>query len=480
MRYIFTFVNTIILSVLYIIFTKYWYLSVEYSTLCSMSNFEKYALKKPQVLLPNGTIDLSKWSVIACDQFTQDKQYWQKVSAFVKDAPSTLHVILPEVYLDELSESEKTTRTEKIHRTMQSYIEQSIFTAVHSFIYLERKTAYQRTRKGLIACIDLERYDWNPAASSEIRATEATILDRIPPRMHIREGAALELPHIMLLIDDKDRLLIEKTGEAVKRSEHTPIYDFPLMMNSGHLRGWAVPDTLEADMLSALETLQKQNTSADGTSFLFAVGDGNHSLATAKTVWKNMKKQAGGTALSNGAFSIPAALENNPLRYALVELVNIYDKGLTFEPVHRVLFNTDCTEVLDFVRSKLGGTITSFANRSELQKAVESRQTSFGFISEDTLFCLESDLDCLGVSALQPVLDEFIAAKKIKIDYIHGADETFSLAKKPNTVSILCPPIAKENFFSTIVKTGSLPRKSFSMGEASEKRFYLECRKLSR
>lgn len=445
-----------------------------------MCGFDKYALQKPHVLLPNGNVDLSKWSVIACDQFTQDKDYWQKVSALVKDAPSTLHLILPEVYLDELSESEKAERTEKIHRTMQAYMRRSIFTACNSFIYLERRTAYNRVRKGLIACIDLEHYDWNPTADTEIRATEATILERIPPRMHIRDGAALELPHIMLLIDDKDRLLIEKTGDAVKRSERTPIYDFPLMMNSGHLTGWAVPKEAESDMLTALERLQKQNTSADGTFFLFAVGDGNHSLATAKTVWENMKKQAGGVALSNGSISIPAALENNPLRYALVELVNIYDKGLTFEPVHRVLFNTDCTEVLDFVRSKLGGTITRLSTQTEVQKTVEESKSSFGFISGDKLFCLKTDLNCLGVSVLQPVLDEFIAAKKIKIDYIHGADETFSLAKKQNTVSILCPPIAKDNFFSTIIKTGALPRKSFSMGEASEKRFYLECRKLTK
>ncbi len=435
-----------------------------------MSTFDEFGLRVPEVLLPKDK-DLSSWSVIACDQYTQDESYWQKVSEAVGSKPSALNLILPEVYL---SASDKDERISKIKSEMKNYLANGVFdNPEKQFIYIERKTEFGRVRHGLIAAVDLENYEWQPMSKALIRATEATIPSRIPPRKQIRNGAALESPHIMLLVNDPEHSLVEETGTLAKQS--SPLYDGDLMLGAGHITGWAVSsDKLLGHVHEALCQLKNNNTDKDGKSFLFAVGDGNHSLATAKAVWDEYKSQTG--------------LADSPVRYALVEIVNIYDTGLTFEPIHRVLFDCDVHKLLSHLCSSFDiseqDKVVDVLSETELEEMVKSSRNYFGFVfagENGRLYykCLKTNITSLAVSCLQPALDKFLEQNtKSSIDYIHGSDEVFRLGAKEGAVSVLLPPIAKDAFFATIQKTGPLPRKSFSMGEASEKRFYLECRRL--
>ena len=444
-----------------------------------MKNLEQFGVKVPEILLP-AKIDLSKWSVIACDQYTQDLDYWKKAEATAAGQPSTLNLILPEVYL---GSPDKPERIKKIRQTMKEYLEGDVFAAPRScMIYLERKTAFGRTRRGLVAQIDLETYEWKPFSKANIRATEATIVERIPPRMEIRRGAPLELPHIMLLVDDKDDLLVGGAGAAVKNK--TPVYDGELMCNGGSITGWAVESDAEiAGVSDAIAKIAEKNRAADGSTFLFAVGDGNHSLATAKAVWDEYKEKlvAGGAG--------DAELAACPVRYALVEIVNIYDTGLTFEPIHRVIFNANVEGLIKHLAQKLDGSVSEVAGASELDAAVKASWADFGFAYRENgngaqkYVLLKTEIKELAVARLQPEIDAFLkeatgSGASPEIDYIHGSEETLKLGERENAVGILLPPIAKDSFFETINGRGPLPRKSFSMGEADEKRFYLECRKL--
>lgn len=443
-----------------------------------MKKIEEFGLSVPEILLPKN-IDVKSWSVIACDQYTQDLDYWKKAEAAASGKPSTLNLILPEVYLNS---PDKPARIEKIRKTMSEYIEGSVFDAPRNcMIYLERTTAFGRTRKGLIAQIDLETYEWKPFSKANIRATEATIVERIPPRMEIRRGAPLELPHIMLLVNDKDDLLVGGTGNAVKSK--TPVYDGELMCNGGSIKGWAVESENEiAGVTEAVSKIAEKNRAADGSTFLFAVGDGNHSLATAKAVWDEYKEKL----LAEGADE--AGLRECPVRYALVEIVNIYDKGLTFEPIHRVIFDCDVEGLIKTLAEKLDGTVNEVTGAAELDAAVKASWADFGFAYKadgvQKYILLKTGIKELAVARLQPEIDEFLKSanaaggKKSEIDYIHGSEEVLKLGERDNAVGILLPPIAKDSFFETINGRGPLPRKSFSMGEADEKRFYLECRRL--
>ncbi len=443
-----------------------------------MKKIEDFGLSIPEILLPKN-IDVSSWSVIACDQYTQDLDYWKKAEACAAGKPSTLNLILPEVYLNS---PDKPERIEKIRKTMKEYIDGGIFdTAKNCLIYIERKTAFGRIRKGLVAQIDLETYEWKPFSKANIRATEATIVERIPPRMEIRRGAPLELPHIMLLVDDKDDLLVGGTGNKVKSK--APLYDGSLMCNGGSITGWAVESENEiADVTEAISKIADKNRAADGSTFLFAVGDGNHSLATAKAVWDEYKEKL----TAQGADE--AALKACSVRYALVEIVNIYDTGLTFEPIHRVIFGADVEGLISHLAEKLGGTVSEVSGAAELDAAVKASWADFGFAyreggnGKQKYVLLKTGIKELAVARLQPEIDAFLkgasGSEKPEIDYIHGSDETLKLGERENAVGILLPPIAKDSFFETINGRGPLPRKSFSMGEADEKRFYLECRKL--
>ncbi|MBP3449077.1 MAG: DUF1015 domain-containing protein [Spirochaetaceae bacterium] len=452
-----------------------------------MNLLETYGLKIPQILLPKDKANLKKWSVIACDQYTQDKDYWKKVEQEVADFPSTLKITLPEVYL---GDSDKQDRINNINKTMKEYLSNNIFSSpVEAMIYIERTTGYGRMRKGLVTAIDLETYDWKPFSTALIRATEATILDRIPPRMEIRRDAPIELPHIMLLVNDSEKSLVEKTGELAKSK--SALYDTDLMMNSGHITGWQVSDKDEiANVENALNQIAKKQTQKDDSIFMFAVGDGNHSLATAKAIWDELKTKNGGTKNSDGSISIPQGMENHNARFALIEIVNIYDEGLTFEPIHRVLFNVEnllekVAEQFKKINCFVG--IEEVSSGKDLANAVENSNADFGFVFEEngkvTYKVLKTNIQELAVSKLQPALDEILADCKkenidCEIDYIHGTEEVFRLGGKNNATTILLPPIAKDTFFATIANSGPLPRKSFSMGEASEKRFYMECRQL--
>jgi len=434
------------------------------------------AVKVPEILVPQTGIDLSRWAVIACDQFTQDREYWRNLATGIGNKPSTLSMILPEVYLEDADRSE---RIKAIRNAMNSNLESKVFAKpVTGFIYIERKTAYGRTRCGLVVAIDLDAYDWKPDSTAPIRATEATIIERIPPRMEIRRGAPLESPHIMLLVNDPGHSLIKAIGQQVRNA--SPLYDTVLEPSAGHITGWAVTDeALLARTARTLEDLAVAGRVADGSTFLFAVGDGNHSLATAKAVWDEFR-----VAHIHEAEQGTIDLETHPARFALVELVNLYDEGLTFEPIHRVLFNADAEHLITSMAKTLGGTITEVVSAVALEDLVKDRSTTrFGFVYSSkgvTHFrCLESPSAAMAVSRLQPVLDRYMSSHRgITIDYIHGSEEVFRLGDKPATLSILLPPVEKNSFFSTIAHGGPLPRKSFSMGEASEKRYYLECRKL--
>lgn len=448
-----------------------------------MKTFEEYGIKIPSIYLPKNKDNLKTWSVIACDQYTQDKEYWKKVEDFTNTKPSTLKITLPEVYL---SDSNKPERIKNIKKTMKEYLASDVLQELpQGMMYIERTTGYGRTRKGLVTAIDLETYDWKPFTTSLIRATEATILDRIPPRMEIRRDAPIETPHIMLLVNDKNGCLVDTIGKDAKKN--IPTYDTDLMLNSGHISGWLVNSEKQLEIAEeALKNLAKTQKQKDNSVFLFAVGDGNHSLATAKAVWDEFKTNNGGIKQADNTISIPKGLENHNARFALIEIVNIYDEGLTFEPIHRVLFDICTKDLIEFVCSKLSGSITDFTTAEELTNDVSSSKNHFGFVfSENSKVqykCLRTNIEGLAVSKLQPVLDEFLANvkadTKTQIDYIHGTDEVFRLGEKDGATSILLPPIEKESFFSTIANSGPLPRKSFSMGEASEKRFYMECRKL--
>ena len=451
-----------------------------------MKKIEDFGIRVPEILLPKN-IDVSSWSVIACDQYTQDLDYWKKAEAAAAGKPSTLNLILPEVYL---GSPDKPQRIEKIRETMKSYIadgagtQSSVFDpARKSMIYIERKTAFGRMRRGLVTQIDLETYEWKPFSKANIRATEATIVERIPPRMEIRRGAPLELPHIMLLVDDKEDLLVGGAGTAVKNKY--PLYSGELMCNGGSITGWAVESSDEIERVTeAVAKISESKRAADGSTFLFAVGDGNHSLATAKAVWDEYKEKL----IAGGADE--ATLLDCPVRYALVEIVNIYDTGLTFEPIHRVIFDCDVRSLILYLADKLGGSVSEVAGATELEAAVKASSASFGFAYRDNrddkqkYVLLKTDIKELAVARLQPEIDSALKSsakidgKTPEIDYIHGSEEVLKLGERDNAVGILLPPIAKDSFFETISGRGPLPRKSFSMGEADEKRFYLECRRL--
>ena len=436
----------------------------------NMKTFEEMGVKIPEILLPKN-LDVETWSVVACDQYTQDRDYWKNVENTANGKPSTLNIILPEVYLND---ADKEQRIKKIRSSMKEYIESGIFDSPEKeFVYVERTTAYGRVRHGLVCAVDLETYEWKPFSKALIRATEATIVERIPPRMEIRRNAPLELPHIMLLVNDPEHILVEGTGDRVRKNE--TLYAGEMMQNSGSIRGWAVKSESDLEYVkTSLNKLAAANTQKDGSIFLFAVGDGNHSLATAKAVWDEYKA------------AHPEDKESS-VRYALVEIVNIYDSGLTFEPIHRVLFNTDSKALISKLKKVLLAEEKELSSAEELKEAVKKSTADFGFVFMDEdkqkYVLLSTKITDLAVSRLQPALDEYLTSEKDsgknpEIDYIHGDAEVLRLGNKAGATGILLPPVAKDSFFGTISGRGPLPRKSFSMGEADEKRFYLECRKL--
>jgi len=427
----------------------------------------------PQVYLPKKGTDLTKWAVIACDQFTSQPEYWNEVEKIVGDAPSTLNLTFPEVYLEQAGKAE---RISNIQTSMRNYMEEGILEPRDGLIYVERTVA-GKTRKGIVLCLDLEAYDYNKGSSSLIRATEGTIVDRLPPRMKIREGALLELPHILVLIDDPNRTVIEPLSAAT--SELEKVYDFDLMLESGHLAGYAVNEDFENQVIEALSGLASPDTFAakygidqNQPVLLFAMGDGNHSLATAKAIWEKMKPQVG---------------MDHPARYALVEIENVHDEGLAFEPIHRVLF--DLKKDLFAELAKTFGANFSYkpvASAEEMVQAVDSASganQAIGLVGGGKPFGvieIANPSSNLPVGTLQAFLDAFLKEGGAeKVDYVHGEDVTVKLGSQPNNAGFYLPGMDKSDLFKTVILDGALPRKTFSMGEAHEKRFYMEARKIS-
>jgi hypothetical protein len=427
------------------------------------SRLADIGLKIPEILLPAPGTDLQKWAVIACDQFTQDFSYWEKVKAEIGNSPSTLNLIFPEVYLNKADEAARAKHKAAIHAAMESYLKIGIFAAPRQCaVYLERSTPYNRTRKGLVLAIDLENYDWSPHARPLIRATEGTVPQRLPPRVDIRKDALLESTHVLLLIDDEEDSLIPCLAREAKKT--APLYNTPLMMNSGTAAGWAVDSETAWIMLAdGLEALAQKADDRYGVKdkvpFLFASGDGNHSLAAARAVWEECK----------AAHAYKPDFETDARRFALVELENLHDTGISFEPIHRIIFGANQEKVLDLLsRSKEFSveTIKQEGNCASILR-VNSHSTDIAAVH------------------VEPLLEDFVKREgpNVSIDYIHGEDELYRLISASAqeagpAVGILLPPINKSGFFKTIANNGPLPRKSFSMGEGCEKRFYLECRKI--
>lgn len=423
----------------------------------------------PEILLPKKTVDLSKWAVVACDQFSSEPAYWDSVSQFVGEAPSTLKLTYPEAYL-ESDTGDK--RIRKINEAMNECLQNGTLQSVgKGIIVVERHfSAPQKPpRKGLILAVDMECYDFSSGSVSLIRATEGTIQERIPPRVRIRENAPLEFPHILILIDDPT----DSVMKAAEKARQTVVYDFELMKNSGHLHGSLIQDPDDCDAVcGTLNALADKNAFRNryGSDdvILFAVGDGNHSLATAKTIWE--KKKISLTA---------AERETDPARFVLVEINNIYDEGIAFEPIHRVLFNTDTEKLMRIFSQKADIRFETVPfDKKELKTFAETTAAIQSFYLFDKTGCRKAvvgrPLSAITAGTVQTILDEFLKESGGKIDYIHGVDSTAELGTRPGNAGIVLPGIAKTEFFETVIRDGAFPRKTFSMGEANEKRFYME------
>lgn len=444
--------------------------------------FDNIALQVPTILLPNKNTDMRHWAVIACDQYTSDRAYWQRLLHQTQNRLSTLHLIYPEVYLND-DNSEQ--RIAQINRTMHQYLtDGSLVELSPGFILLDRKTSHASSRKGLMVALDLEQYDYKKGSTSLIRATEGTILDRLPPRIQVRKDAPIELPHIMVLIDDPENTVIEPLFEH----NLDCVYDFDLLENGGHIAGYKVDSPQLIDQITqALERLADpisyhDKYQVEGEVLLYAMGDGNHSFATAKAIWEQYKQEA----TSNG--SDPETMMRHPARYALVELVNLHDHGLEFEAIHRVLFSVDGDalrqEMTTFFDQR--NTPFHFTPCTSLEIALQQTQVDNQLhrfpcvIAGEFGLCTVSNPEYnLVVATLQGFLDHYLSTHlETEIDYIHGAQSVTELGSQPGCCGFYLPAISKHALFKTIILDGALPRKTFSMGAADEKRFYLECRRI--
>ncbi|MDE5557041.1 MAG: DUF1015 family protein [Ruminococcus sp.] len=411
------------------------------------------AFHNADILIPEN-VDMNKWSVIACDQYTSEPEYWNEVYNIVGDAPSTLNLILPEIFLENDDVSEK---IENIHNSMDKYISDGIFREYkNAMVYVERVQSNGIVRKGIVGAIDLEKYDFSKDSTSEVRATEATVIERIPPRIKVRQGATLELPHIMILIDDPENTVIEPLAEQ----DMEKLYDFKLMQNGGSINGYLVDIETQKKIDSALCKLaeEKLYTLENSPVLLYAMGDGNHSLATAKEFYEQLKK-------SNPDIDF----SRHPARYALAEIVNLHSDALKFEAIHRLVYDVDCDNLI-----------------SEMTKALELSETEISdqYVimscngTEKKLYINKKSSN-LSVGSLQNFLDGYIKSNGGKIDYIHGTETVKNLAEKHNGIGFILPDMDKSQLFPTVIKDGALPRKTFSMGHAEDKRFYIEARKIT-
>lgn len=389
----------------------------------------------PKILLPVASIDKEKWAVIACDQFTSEPEYWDELKVVVDNVPSTYDLILPEAYLND----DPTHKVEKINYNMNLYLDNHLFNEFEGFILVDRQTPHVKQRLGLVIAIDLDHYEYEEGKKGHIVATEKTVAERIPPRVRIREKAPIELPHVLVLVDDKNKDII---GNIYKnRNKLDKAYDFKLNMGGGHLKGYKVTDT--QPIIDAIDNLTDELN--------LIVGDGNHSLASAKVCWENIKR------------NLPASeLDKHPARYALVELIGLYDKGLTFEPIHRVLFNADIN-LIKTLQNELSGD-------SKLDIYFNNEMFTINVPSNPFT----------SIKQIQDILDEYISRNKyLEIDFVHGIDSLKKVVKNnKDCVGITMPALKRDMLLPYIREFGVLPRKSFSLGEAIEKRYYMESKKI--
>lgn len=389
----------------------------------------------PKILLPSKSINMEKWSVIACDQFTSEPEYWDELKALVDNVPSTYHLILPEAYL----EHDMLHKIERVNHTMQLYLNNNIFVEHEGFILVERKTPFVKRRLGLVIAIDLEEYQYEPGRSGRIKATEQTVPERIPPRVKIRENAPIEFPHILVLVDDAKDLFMEDLYRNKKNYEL--LYNFELNMNGGHVKGYKITHT--EDIIKRIERL------SDDIGMI--VGDGNHSLASAKVCWENKKK-----------FLSDEEQKNHPARFALVELISLYDEGLTFEPIHRVVFHAD-DSLITGLKNILDGTEELRIFQGEIEIVLK--------VPDNPFTCIK---------IIQEYLDNYLNTHpEAQLDFIHGLKNTKQLVTKNlHSIGITMPPLKRDLLLPYIREFGVLPRKSFSLGEAVEKRYYLEGKRI--
>lgn len=385
-------------------------------------------IKTPEILLPKDYLDYNKWAVIACDQFTSEKDYWYTLKKKVDNVPSTYHMILPEAFLDEDTDH----KIAEVNDNMELYLRSNIFDRYEGFILVNRKTPHVEKRLGLVLAVDLEAYEHEEGKEGLIRSTEATVKERIPPRMHIREHASLELPHVQLLVDDKEGIIDDLYKQ---KDNYKKLYDFDLNMDGGHLEGYLIEET--RDVIRAFETIE--------SPVKMIVGDGNHSLAAAKAHWENVKEET--------------QEMNHPARYALVEVISLYDEGLTVEPIHRIIYDAD-------------------ENLLQSLQKLEGKNTLSVFHEGKTNTIQISDNPFEAVRQIQDTLDEYLMTHiEASIDFVHGLSSLKRLTgEHKHAFGIVMPKVEREALFPYIKANGPLPRKSFSLGEAKEKRYYMEAR----
>lgn len=401
------------------------------------------------ILLPafiGDAIQAQKWAVIACDQFTSEPEYWQSAEKIVGDAPSTLKMILPEAYLSD----ESAARLPKITDSMHVYAKNLLKEYKNSMIYVQRTIGSGKVRCGIVGKIDLEAYDYNVGSVSAVRATEGTVLERIPPRVAVRRAASLELPHIMLLIDDKKKSVIEPLAAETASMER--LYDFDLMLDGGHISGYRLSEVQQARLTDGLSALFAES----GGSIQYAVGDGNHSLASAKARYEELKAEIGERA------------KEHPLRYALCEVVDLHDEALVFEPIYRLVRTGNKADLL--------ASLTAYGKQSG--DGVQAVKCLYDGKRES--ISLGAGTHTLTVGTLQKFLDVYKNEHpEIEIDYIHGIDSIEKLSAEADAIGFVFDGMRKEELFAAVEKDGALPRKTFSMGEAREKRYYIECRDIT-
>ncbi len=401
---------------------------------------------------------MSKWSVVACDQYTSERDYWQSTADFVGGAPSALRLIVPEVYLND---ADIDKRIDDISQTMKEYMDGGVFDEIRdSYIYVERTLANGAVRRGIVGAVDLEDYDYSPQSQTKIRATEGTVVSRIPPRLAVRMNAGIELTHIMMLIDDRDCGIIE--SNAAHKAEFEKLYDFELMHNSGSIVGYRMSDDA-ADLLDRrlaqledVQTFEKKYGVNGKSPLVFAMGDGNHSLATAKAYYEYVKQTIG-----------EEAARRSPARYALCELVNLHDESLVFEAIHRVVFGADAAEFT-----------AEFEKEFDISYDEDAKGQSFYLVTADgkRKMTVTNPREVLTVATVQGFIDRYIESHGASVDYIHGEEVVEKLCAEGGNVGIILDAMDKNDLFRSVILDGALPRKTFSMGEACDKRFYVEAR----